>query len=223
MYAPYCLAELIAHLEANPDCAAATAHQRIMSPRDQADPDDRDAQPAVAAFLRRVQSFDFESGLVVFNGMHALAGFLPVVPGPCGMFRASAMSQRILERVRAICVNPTHKDGLVQGNLKIAEDRIVSYLLILGSRAERAWETHWVSGRIISLQQHRAHVDYLQCSQSDAHQKFISLCLLALTGANHRLLLRSGGNAAGACPPAAALAERHGGGLPVAAASARAV
>ena len=27
------------------------------------------------------QAYDFESGLCIFNGMHANAGFLPVVPG----------------------------------------------------------------------------------------------------------------------------------------------
>ena len=178
LYAPYCLAELIAHMEANRHCAAATGHQRIMTTRDQADPLTLDPEGAAAGFLRRVQAFDFESGLCVFNGAHALAGFLPVVPGPCGLFRASAVTHAILTQVRQLCSSPAREDGLIQGNLKIAEDRILSYLLVLTSQAARgsssggggdgdggkalleeeeeespgggAWETHWVSAVLIA-------------------------------------------------------------------------
>ena len=53
-----------------------------------------------AAWMRAVQAYDVESGLCTFNGMHANAGFLPVVPGPCGMFRAEATTQIIIGRVR---------------------------------------------------------------------------------------------------------------------------
>ena len=68
-----------------------------------------------------------------------------------------------------MCTSSTSEDGLIRGNLKIAEDRILSYLLVLGtskdrgeeelfpdayapfastpsgSRLDRVWETHWVS------------------------------------------------------------------------------
>ena len=74
LYAPYCLAELMTHMEANPHCAAATGHQRIMPRFDQRDPLSVEPETPLAGFLRQVQAFDFESGLCVFNGMHALAG-----------------------------------------------------------------------------------------------------------------------------------------------------
>lgn len=77
------------------------------------------------------QAFDFESGLAIFNGVHAALGFLPVIPGPCGLFRADAITASMLEDVRLICTNPSTRDGIIQGNLKIAEDRILSYLLLL--------------------------------------------------------------------------------------------
>ena len=51
------------------------------------------------AWMRGVQAYDVESGLCTFNGMHANAGFLPVLPGPCGMFRAKATSCAIIGRV----------------------------------------------------------------------------------------------------------------------------
>lgn len=146
LYAPFCLAELIHHMQANPRAAAATAHQRIMAKADQLDPQRGTAEPLVASLLRDIQCYDFESGLVVFNGTHALAGFLPVVPGPCGLFRCAALSNDIIERVRRICTSPAEQDGLIVANLKIAEDRILSYLLVLVPDAStgESWETHWV-------------------------------------------------------------------------------
>lgn len=85
------------------------------------------------------------ASLCTFNGCHALAGFLPVVPGPCGLFRASNVTPGILARVRAICGSQPSEDGLVVANLKIAEDRILSYLLVLvEGPGGRTAETHWV-------------------------------------------------------------------------------
>jgi hypothetical protein len=142
LYAPFCLAELLHHCDANPLCAAATGHQRIMHKSDQSDPASVEAETFFQSFLRSVQGYDFESGLCVFNGMHALAKFLPVVPGPCGLFRCAALTDDIIGRVRTICSSAPERDSLVQANLKIAEDRILSYLVLLTD--SESWETHWV-------------------------------------------------------------------------------
>jgi cellulose synthase/poly-beta-1,6-N-acetylglucosamine synthase-like glycosyltransferase len=153
LYAPYCIAELITHLKSNDNCAAVTAHQRIMDKHDQMDPLGAEPDTFVSNWLRCVQGYDFESGLCVFNGMHGLAGFLPVVPGPCGLFRASAITNNILARVRGIC-HSTPEDGLVLSNLLLAEDRILSYLLVLvatpvkGELFPRTWQTHWVPSSV---------------------------------------------------------------------------
>lgn len=125
----------------HPNCAAATAHQRVMHRDDQADPASDAGETWAESVLRETQSFDFESGVVcvqrglagwrdavalaagesrrstpatcvlaplpiphscsLYNGLHALAGYLPVVPGPCGLFRASATTANIITRVRA--------------------------------------------------------------------------------------------------------------------------
>ena len=34
-----------------------------------------------------MQAYDFEASFSCYNGSFALAGFLPVVPGPCGLYR----------------------------------------------------------------------------------------------------------------------------------------
>lgn len=131
LYAPFMLAELYHHMESHPFCAASTGHQRIMNRQDQADPLALDAEPFAQSFLRQVQSFDFEAGLCVFNGMHELIGYLPVVPGPCAFFRSSAISHQRIELLRDIISSPPHLDGIIQGNLKIAEDRILSFILLM--------------------------------------------------------------------------------------------
>ena len=52
--------------------------------------------------------------------------------------------------MRDIVSSHSRDDGLIQGNLKIAEDRILSYLLVLCpstdpvTGVQRWWETHWV-------------------------------------------------------------------------------
>ena len=56
--------------------------------------------------------------------------FLPVIPGPCGLFRESDVNEKILQRVCDIVTNPAEQDTIIEGNLKIAEDRILSYLLL---------------------------------------------------------------------------------------------
>jgi hypothetical protein len=81
LYSPFCIAELSRHMDAHPLCAASTAHQRIMHSEDQADPNEDAPESFLEQGLRNVQAYDFESGLCVFNGLHAMCKFLPVVPG----------------------------------------------------------------------------------------------------------------------------------------------
>ena len=139
LFSPALLTRLSAHLAAHPRAGAVTGHQRVMYIEDQADPPGA-ALPAGAIALRSVQGFDFESQLCLFNGAHALAGFLPVIPGPCGLFRASALPHELVSRLRAAFESDgAAADGLVLANLKLAEDRLLSYLLLL----EGGWETHW--------------------------------------------------------------------------------
>lgn len=167
LYSPFMLAELYHHMQMNPFCGASTGHQRIMENQDQADPRVLAAEPFTESFLRSVQSYDFEAGLCTFNAMHALVGFLPVVPGPCAFFRASAITHERICILRDIVTSEPHLDGLIQGNLKIAEDRILSFILLMTlpksiasttqqessslspaqSRlhdASSAWQTDWV-------------------------------------------------------------------------------
>jgi cellulose synthase/poly-beta-1,6-N-acetylglucosamine synthase-like glycosyltransferase len=142
LYGPNMMPILLGHLDKNPKCAGCCAHQRIMSYVDQAVPGTIEAENAFAAFLRAVQVFDVESGLASFNGVHASLQFLPVLPGPCSLFRACVITDSLLTEQRNFVTSPVFEDGLVSGNLKIAEDRIPSYLVLL--QDDLPSETHWV-------------------------------------------------------------------------------
>ena len=81
--------------------------------------------------------------------MHASMQFLPVLPGPCAFFRASSISSNLLEKMASIVNSNSLKDGLIRGNLKIAEDRIPSFLvLVLPGPSGQQMETHWVKVRV---------------------------------------------------------------------------
>ena len=41
----------------------------------------------VGRYFRSCQRYDFESSFACFMGAFALVGFLPVIPGPCGIYR----------------------------------------------------------------------------------------------------------------------------------------
>src|SRR5690606_9156498 len=77
---------------------------------------------------RMAQLHDFEQANSVYNGAFSIGGMLSVVPGPCGLYRASSI---LCDEVRNwyfdIVNEEPDKTGLILANLRIAEDRILSY------------------------------------------------------------------------------------------------
>ena len=94
--------------------------------------------------LRSIQGADFDQGLCTFNGLHSRLGFLPVIPGPCGVFRASAVTEDVLDAVNEVCAKPNSLDDVLSANLRLAEDRVISYLIILRSPSAGRTVTSWV-------------------------------------------------------------------------------
>ena len=135
LFGPSCLYHLVKTLDNKPEYSAATGRQRVMS-RDQQGTNE--GIFTIANLLRNVQMYDFELANAVYNGAFSLGGCLPVIPGPCGLYRASDILQ---DKVRdwyfgVVSVDPD-KTGLVLGNLKIAEDRILTYSSVLKTRQEK--------------------------------------------------------------------------------------
>lgn len=135
LYGPSCLYHLVNTLDNNNKYSAATGRQRVMSKYQQGT---NEGMFSLANMLRKVQMYDFEMANAVYNGAFSLGGCLPVIPGPCGLYRGSDVLQ---DKVRdwyfgVVSVDPD-KTGLVLGNLKIAEDRILTYSSVLKTQKQR--------------------------------------------------------------------------------------
>eukprot|EP01083_Nonionella_stella_P029187 80435_1 len=88
---------------------------------------------SIGSHLRYCQMFEFEA-LYGTIGAYLLGGFLPVIPGPCGFYRSEYVLQdsirgwyfdKIAEQ------NDVNNINLTLGNMKLAEDRILTITSIL--------------------------------------------------------------------------------------------
>ena len=80
-------------------------------------------------FLRRVQTYEVESDHPISKAAWDSVGFLPVLPGSCGLYRAKELLARS-KKYFEIVNKPAEECGLLLANLKIAEDRIPSLLAV---------------------------------------------------------------------------------------------
>jgi cellulose synthase/poly-beta-1,6-N-acetylglucosamine synthase-like glycosyltransferase len=162
----------------------------------------------IEAMYRSVQCYDFESSFAAFMGAFAIFGFLPVVPGPCGLYRWSDMNGTPLNWYFEI-VNREAKDcGLVLSNLKIAEDIILSYAAVLKTArrtkmclhpdAEFYFESEtelaqfvkqrrrWINGTVAGYVYLSKHPEEIFNSQMSYWQKlavyFLILCQIGMYG-----------------------------------------
>ena len=127
-----CLYHLVNHMDINDNVSVATGRQRVMTREQQGS---IESDLSMANWLRNVQLFDFELANSIYNGAFSLGGYLPVIPGPCGLYRASDILQDSARDWYFSIVNEEpDKTGLILGNLKIAEDRILSYAAVLKTK-----------------------------------------------------------------------------------------
>ncbi len=131
-----CIYHLVNHMDNNPTSSVATGRQRVMTKKQQGTDENLFSLGTV---LRMVQLFDFETSNTLYNGAFSLGGCLPVIPGPCGLYRSSDMLQNHVRDWYFDIVNQEpSQTGLVLGNLRIAEDRILSYSAVLKTEEERS-------------------------------------------------------------------------------------
>lgn len=132
LFNPTCLYHLVTYMDKNAKYSAVTGRQRVMTRAQQG------TYESIFSFkymLRMVQLYDFELANAVYNGAFSLGGFLPVVPGPCGLYRASdALQNAARDWYFGVVNEEPDETGLVLGNLRIAEDRVLSYSSALKTR-----------------------------------------------------------------------------------------
>ena len=97
-----CMFRLLKYMISNPKCVGATARQRVMTAKEQ-NMDEEENWISSEKFLRMIQLADYEVSYATYTGAFSAAGCLPVLPGPCAMFRYSGLlSTRTIKSHRSI-------------------------------------------------------------------------------------------------------------------------
>lgn len=144
LFSKTCLYHLATSLDTNKKLVAVTGRQRVMSKKQQGG---TESIFSLGHMLRMVQLFDFESSNVLYNGAFSLnlfgikiGGLLPVLPGPCGMHKAKNLLNDTIRNYYFDKVNSDPDEtGMIQGNLNIAEDRILTYAAAIKSSIKGAY------------------------------------------------------------------------------------
>eukprot|EP00122_Pirum_gemmata_P001553 Pgem_evm1s1397 len=142
IYGRHCLFEMIYYLHENRDVAAVTGRQRVMSRKKQ----NLEPESLEEMWYRAAQAFDYESSISSFQGAFSICGMLPVLPGPCGMYRMSDIQGEggAIEYYMNFINTTSPDDGIFPGNLLLAEDRVLSFAAAL----KTGKYTKWVPGAI---------------------------------------------------------------------------
>jgi len=138
LYHSQCVAHLIKFMDDNEGSAGVTARQRVMTAKMQGTV----GEGLMARWYRALQAYDYEASISSFQGAFALSGMLPVLPGPCGMYRYRDIKGEALDYYFDTVNADPNKMDMVQGNLLLAEDRILSYAAALKTGKRTSWVPH---------------------------------------------------------------------------------
>ena len=98
-----------------------------------------------------LQGFEFESTFILNTAMFNVLGALPVLPGPCQLvwWKHLETQESILDMYfRHLNMN-VNNVGIVKSNTLLAEDRILSFAMVLRSMN---LQTEWVAGATFSYE-----------------------------------------------------------------------
>ena len=133
-----CLRKLVEALHENRDLVGTTGRQRAMTPGSMPGYDSSCgswmrwlASPAM------LQAFEFEATFILNTALFSMLGMLPVLPGPCQLLRWEAVRSAFKEYLKI--VRPTAGDGFIKALLRLAEDRVLSALVVLRSGGRTIW------------------------------------------------------------------------------------
>eukprot|EP01103_Thecamoeba_quadrilineata_P002515 TRINITY_DN12465_c0_g1_i1.p1 TRINITY_DN12465_c0_g1~~TRINITY_DN12465_c0_g1_i1.p1 ORF type:complete len:799 (+),score=122.11 TRINITY_DN12465_c0_g1_i1:135-2531(+) len=133
-FASGCVEALTSYLDNHALASAVTGRQRIMDRKLQGC---EDGTLSIENYYRLVQTFDFESAITCYSGAFSLFGFLPVIPGPCGLFRMSDIRGAPLDWYFKNVNQDPDTAGILLGNLLLAEDRLLSWAAALKTEETR--------------------------------------------------------------------------------------
>eukprot|EP00929_Paragymnodinium_shiwhaense_P058309 TRINITY_DN2918_c1_g1_i1.p1 TRINITY_DN2918_c1_g1~~TRINITY_DN2918_c1_g1_i1.p1 ORF type:complete len:752 (+),score=114.19 TRINITY_DN2918_c1_g1_i1:87-2342(+) len=144
LFDPDCLRGLTDMLDAEADCIAVSGRQRVMTKWQQAG---CETEGLFEGFLRAVQGYDYEASTVIFNGCFSLFGCLPVIPGPCGLFRleplltpAESGGESPFEFYATAAQRAEEEQAMLAGNTLLAEDRVLTFAACFKAKTEGTGE-----------------------------------------------------------------------------------
>lgn len=113
---------MLAEIQKSSNIGAVTGRQRVMNAAQQ----NATGEGFISEVLRHVQRCDFELSFATSVGAFSLAGCLPVLPGPCGLYRRDVIVSGAGEFYHSFLSMNPEKIGLIEANVMIAEDRVLS-------------------------------------------------------------------------------------------------
>jgi cellulose synthase/poly-beta-1,6-N-acetylglucosamine synthase-like glycosyltransferase len=120
-----CVSLLLKELLQQKSCVAVTGMQRVMSKKQQGSQSNDEWLFGFKSMYRAAQGFDYYSSGSCFTFAFSFAGVLPVIPGPCGMFRLEPLTKAIKFYMKTMSLHPAEM-SLLRGNCVLAEDRVLS-------------------------------------------------------------------------------------------------
>jgi cellulose synthase/poly-beta-1,6-N-acetylglucosamine synthase-like glycosyltransferase len=134
LYDRHCLFHLFLALWTHPSWTAVSGRPRVMSAEQQGS----HGESFWSRGWRAAQRFDFEASTSSFTAAFALGGMLPVIPGPCGLYRFAAIKGEAAPYyLNELNQNPD-TIGMLKASLLLAEDRVLSYAAVLLSKETNA-------------------------------------------------------------------------------------
>jgi len=162
VFDPTCLTKIMGIMNTDESCIACTGRQRVMTRWQQPG---SQFESCAASILRIIQGYDYEASTVVYNSCFSLFGVLPVIPGPCGLFRLSPLleqgvsgdKQSPFDHYAAAAIRAEESQTLVDGNVVLAEDRVLTYagLFLTKPTYENPrglWQTRWANDSVFYFQ-----------------------------------------------------------------------
>lgn len=129
LFAEDCLTLLVKELLRRPECVAVTGRQRVMNTEQQQVEDE--SCWSFKGIFRAAQQYDYESSLASYVGAFSLFGMLPVIPGPCGLYRYKDIrAEAVPFYLDSVAAHPS-ECGMLLANLNLAEDRVLSYAAVV--------------------------------------------------------------------------------------------
>ena len=127
-----CIPTMIERMDRQPNLSALTGYQRVMTAQMQGDSRFECIVDPWGFFLRILQSYDFELSQSTTKSALDDIGFIPVLPGPCSLFRYKHFAGVMHEYLSLTTKQPEQANDIsriVLGNVQLAEDRFPPVLL----------------------------------------------------------------------------------------------